>query len=34
MILFAFGFILGVWVGIMAMCLFIVAVKEDQNDGL
>lgn len=29
MILFAFGFILGVWVGIMAMCFFIVAKKEE-----
>ena len=25
MILFAFGFIIGAWVGIMAMCFFIVA---------
>lgn len=33
MILFAFGFILGVWVGIMAMCFFIVARPEkDAND--
>lgn len=31
MILFAFGFILGAWVGIMAMCFFIVAKKEDHD---
>lgn len=31
MILFAFGFILGVWIGIMAMCVFIVAKKDDHD---
>ncbi len=29
MILFAFGFIIGVWVGVMATCVFIVAKKEE-----
>lgn len=31
MIIFAFGFILGVYVGIMGMCLFIVA-KPEKGD--
>lgn len=31
MILFAFIFIIGVWIGVMATCVFIVAKNEEED---